>query len=82
MKISYNKEIDALSITFQETTITTQHLAEGVAVDYDQNGHLAGIEILDASQQFGGMETNQPNEKAIAYFPISRLSMAIAPGSS
>jgi uncharacterized protein YuzE len=57
VKIIYDKEVDALSITFQETTVTTQHLAEGIAVDYDQNGHLAGIEILDASQQFGGMET-------------------------
>ncbi len=57
MKIIYDKEVDALNIIFQETTVTTQHLAEGMAVDYDQNGHLAGIEILDTSQQFGGMET-------------------------
>ncbi len=57
VKIIYDKEVDALSIIFQETTVTTQHLAEGIAVDYNQSGHLAGIEILDASQQFGGMET-------------------------
>ena len=43
MKIIYDKEVDALGITFQETTVTTQHLAEGIAVDYDKNGHLAGI---------------------------------------
>lgn len=57
MKISYDPEVDALSITFRETTVTTQHLAEGIAVDYDAEGQLAGIEILDAVKRFGGEET-------------------------
>jgi hypothetical protein len=35
MKISYDPEVDALSITFRETTVTTKHLAEGIAADYD-----------------------------------------------
>jgi uncharacterized protein YuzE len=46
--ITYDEEVDALSIRFHETTVTTQHLAEGIAADYDQEGRLAGIEILDA----------------------------------
>ena len=33
MKISYDPEVDALSITLRETTVTTKHLAEGVAAD-------------------------------------------------
>ncbi|MBW4644122.1 MAG: DUF2283 domain-containing protein [Goleter apudmare HA4340-LM2] len=57
MKISYDAEVDALSITFCETTVTTQHLAEGIAADYDAEGQLAGIEILDAVKRFGGQET-------------------------
>ncbi|MBW4673677.1 MAG: DUF2283 domain-containing protein [Desmonostoc geniculatum HA4340-LM1] len=57
MKISYDAEVDALSITFRETTVTTQHLAEGIAVDYDAQGQLAGIEILNAVKRFGGQET-------------------------
>ena len=48
MKISYDPEVDALSITFRETTVTTKHLAEGIAGDYDSEGRLAGLEILDA----------------------------------
>jgi uncharacterized protein YuzE len=48
MKISYDPEVDALSITFRETTVTTKHLAEGIAADYDSDGRLAGLEILDA----------------------------------
>ena len=57
MKISYDPEVDALSITFRETTVTTKHLAEGIAADYDADGKLAGIEILDAIKRFGGKET-------------------------
>ncbi|MEH1767706.1 DUF2283 domain-containing protein [Nostoc sp.] len=57
MKISYDAEVDALSITFRETTVTTQHLAEGIAANYDAEGQLAGIEILDAVKRFGGQET-------------------------
>lgn len=33
------------------------HLAEGIAADYDAEGQLAGIEILDAVKRFGGQET-------------------------
>ena len=57
MKISYDAKADALSITFRETTVTTKHLAEGIAADYDSNGQLAGIEILDAVKRFGGQDT-------------------------
>ena len=56
MKISYDAEVDALSITFRETTVTTQHLAEGIAADYDSAGRLAGLEILNAQKRFGGQE--------------------------
>jgi uncharacterized protein YuzE len=57
MKISYDPAVDALSITFRDTTVTTKHLAEGIAADYDADGKLAGIEILDAIKRFGGKET-------------------------
>ena len=57
MKISYDAEADALSITFREATVTTKHLGEGIAADYDSEGRLAGIEILDAQKRFGGPET-------------------------
>ena len=57
MKISYDAEVDALSITFRETTVTTKHLTEGIAADYDKDGRLSGLEILDAQKRFGGKET-------------------------
>ena len=57
MKISYDAEVDALSITFCETTTTIKHLAKGIAADYDSEGGLAGLEILDVQKRFGGRET-------------------------
>jgi YD repeat-containing protein len=51
MTITYDREVDALYIRFKETTVTTEHLAEGIAVDYDAEGRLAGIEILDAARR-------------------------------
>jgi uncharacterized protein YuzE len=37
--------------------VTTKHLAEGIAADYDSEGRLAGLEILDAQKRFGGADT-------------------------
>jgi uncharacterized protein YuzE len=53
MKITYDSEVDVLYIRFHETTVTTKHLAEGLAADYDADGRLAGIEILDAVKRLG-----------------------------
>ena len=53
LRITYDSEVDALYIRFLETTVTTEHLAEGIAADYDAEGRLAGIEILDALKRFG-----------------------------
>ncbi len=53
MKITYDREVDALYIRFRETTVTTKHLAEGITADYDSDGRLAGIEVLDAAKRLG-----------------------------
>jgi len=57
MHITYDPEVDAIYIRFKETTVTTKHLAEGIAADYDAQGKLAGIEILDAVKRFGNKNT-------------------------
>ncbi len=57
MRITYDSEVDALYIRFLESTVTTEHVAEGIAVDYDAEGRIAGIEILDAAERFGSKDT-------------------------
>ena len=52
MKIDYDPEVDALYIRFGEgpAEVTTQRLTDEVAIDYDADGRIVGIEILDASE--------------------------------
>lgn len=57
MRISYDAEVDALSIIFRDTTVTTRDLADGVTGEFDAGGRLVGIEILDASACLGGPST-------------------------
>jgi uncharacterized protein YuzE len=53
MKIRYDAEVDALSIIFRETTVTTAELADGITGEYDAQGQLVGLEMLDATSRFG-----------------------------
>ena len=53
MRITYDQNVDALYIRFKETTVTTKHLGEGIAADFDADGRLAGIEVLDAVKRLG-----------------------------
>ena len=57
MRITYDPHVDALYIRFEEAQVTSKHLAEGIAADYDKDGKLAGIEILDAMTRFGDKST-------------------------
>jgi YD repeat-containing protein len=57
MKITYDSTVDALSIVFHDAEVITEHVAEGVAFDYDAKGHLAGIEILDAGKLTGDIRS-------------------------
>ncbi|HCX28333.1 MAG TPA: hypothetical protein DHU55_00955 [Blastocatellia bacterium] len=75
MKISYDPEVDALSITFRETTVTTKHLTEGIAADYDSEGRLAGLEILDAQKRFGGSAVTQRDSARPGFQTMRRVEL-------
>lgn len=51
MRITYDPEADALYIGFGEGAATVEEVAEGIALDWDAEGKLLGIEILDASRR-------------------------------
>ena len=60
MKVKYDSEADALYIELEATTVTTKRLDQDIAVDYNAEGHIAGIEILSAKERvFGGTERRQ-----------------------
>ena len=52
MKIRYSKVADALYIRFNEREIDgSDEIAEGVIVDFDSEGEIVAIEILDVSRR-------------------------------
>jgi len=52
LRIEYDKEADALYIQLREVYADDNiDLEEGITVDLDENRHLVGIEILDASKK-------------------------------
>lgn len=54
MKVTYDLQADALYIEIKATTVTTKRLDQDIAVDYDADGHIAGIEILSARERVFG----------------------------
>ena len=54
MKVNYDKEVDALYILLRDAKpVDTRDVEEGVTIDMDENGHIVGIEILDATEKLG-----------------------------
>ena len=48
----YDKQVDALYIEFKKLTdgsAKVKELSDSIAINYDMDGKIAGIEILDAS---------------------------------
>jgi len=53
MRFHYDKKVDALYIRFNEKRyFESDEVKKGVIFDYDRQGKIIGIEILDASKKF------------------------------
>lgn len=73
MRISYDHAVDALYIHLRN--VKPSHgvdIEEGVTVDLDREGHIVGIEVLDAAERLG-LEAllnvsieNMPSEQAVS----------------
>ncbi len=54
MKIEYSKDTDALYIHLRHVPVAeSRDVEEGVTLDFDANGHIVGVEVLDASERLG-----------------------------
>lgn len=52
MKINYYKDTDSLYIDLSSAvSAESREISEGVVLDYDANGNLAGIDIDNASRK-------------------------------
>ena len=51
MKLNYYKETDSLYIDLShKTSVDSREVAPGVVLDFDEQGHLVGIDIDNASR--------------------------------
>ena len=67
MKLRYDEQVDILYIRLKETPYhESDEIKEGIIMDYDKEGNIIGIEILDASEYLS------PDELATVNFDISR----------
>lgn len=52
MKITYDSEVDVMRIIFNNSPIEeSDEEKPGFIVDYDKEGNIVGLEILDASKR-------------------------------
>ena len=53
MKVSHDQRTDTLSVILKDDTVVAESDEEkpGVILDYDSNGNLISLEILDASHR-------------------------------
>jgi uncharacterized protein YuzE len=51
MKVYYDPEVDVLRILFSNQAIEeSDEDKPGVIIDYDKNGNIVGLEVLEASK--------------------------------
>lgn len=54
MNIKYDKEADAFYLKLSDEEIAESDQEKpGIIIDYDKNGNIVGIEVLDASEKTG-----------------------------
>ena len=52
MKVTYDTEVDVLRILFRDAPIEeSDEDKPGVILDYDSDGNIVGLEVLNASQR-------------------------------
>lgn len=54
MKIKYDDVSDVVYFEFRDATVTTKRVTDDIAIDYDADGKVAGVEVLQARKHIFG----------------------------
>jgi uncharacterized protein YuzE len=66
MKTRYDPEVDALYVRFADAKIVeSEELRPGVVLDFDVEGRIVGVEILDASEHLAKGAELTPERRLI-----------------
>ena len=72
MKIEYDPEADALYIQLRDAHPHDNiDIEDGVTVDVDENRHIVGVEILDASKRLSAAELSSITIEKLPMEPTS-----------
>jgi uncharacterized protein YuzE len=70
MLITYDSEADILYIELRKAPVTdSEDVEEGVTALLDDDGHIVGLEILDASERLGKEQLHSVTLKDLAFEP-------------
>jgi uncharacterized protein YuzE len=62
MNVTYDPKTDTVSVIFNPGAVAESDVDKpGIILDYDRNGRLVGLEILDASKQVADLTRVQFN---------------------
>lgn len=76
MKITYDIEGDALYIELRGVSSAgVIEVEEGVVVDLDDEGHVVGIEVLDASERLSPEELSHVTYEELVSEKKAKLSL-------
>jgi uncharacterized protein YuzE len=82
VRARYDRTADAayISIGKRRRVETTEHASHDVAVDFDRNGYVVGIEILNAREHFGPDVNKLP--KAVEELSLAEAAVRCDPPRS
>ncbi len=65
MKVTYDAEVDVLRVSFSGAPVyESDEDKPGVILDYDEQGNLVGLEIMDASRRMEDPRTVEFSESS------------------
>jgi len=54
MRVIYDPETDTIDLIFREEPVAeSDEVRDGIIIDYDKDGKIVSIEVLDASEHVG-----------------------------
>ena len=77
VKISYDREVDALYISLRKATVETELVGEGIALDYDEAGQVTGIEILNAGKRLDELRKSRKDAKSHLSETVGKMNIAL-----
>lgn len=77
VKITYDREVDALYIRLRNITVETDLVGEGIALDYDEEGQVTGIEILNAGKRLDELRNSRTDAKSHLSELVGKMNVAL-----